>query len=63
MKPGYKTSEFWLVALSNLMIWLQGGGLAPGDLPAEPIAALAASAVTVGAYCISRGKAKSAAEK
>lgn len=53
MKPGWKTSEFWVTALSIL-------GLVASSAAASlsPKYAAIGAAVSAGAYAISRGLAK-----
>lgn len=53
MKPGYKTTEFWVSVITALAAFLAA---IVGELP-DKYAALTASVVTVG-YAIARGLAK-----
>lgn len=60
MKPGYKTSEFWLTLLANII----GGAIAVGLVPSEGdiskvIALLSLTLATYG-YNYSRGIVKAA---
>jgi len=54
-KPGYKTTEFWLTILTNIVIGANLAGAFSG-IP-NRYAALVAAIVN-GAYAISRGQAK-----
>jgi len=54
-KPGYKTTEFWLTMVTNLVIAANLAGAFDG-IP-NRYAALVAAVVN-GAYAISRGQAK-----
>ena len=56
MKPGYKTSEFWVTAVTSLaMIFNQSGLLGSIVLPLEAIGTVAG---LLASYIISRGVAK-----
>lgn len=59
MKPGYKTTEFWLTAIAVL------AATAVNVLPTESAAAQVATAIVAGlaaiGYTASRAKVKSAA--
>lgn len=50
MKPGYKTTEFWLTIFANVAPVLQGS--------VDPKISAAVGAVTAGFYAFSRGMAK-----
>jgi len=60
MKPGYKTTEFWLASLSSAVTWLVQAGVLGADVPKDAVMAVAANAVIVVGYALSRAKAKSA---
>ena len=63
MKPGYKTTEFWLAAAAQIVgLVLASGVLAEGSLGLQ-IAGLASSALASAGYSYSRGTAKSGGEK
>jgi len=51
MKPGYKTTEFWLTLLANFMPFLSGAGL-------DPQATAVIGAVTAGVYTAGRSYSK-----
>ena len=51
MKPGVKTSEFWVAVLGTIFAALSKANLLPGDFPQEAFVVLAA-------YVVSRGLAK-----
>jgi hypothetical protein len=53
MKPGYKTTEFWVTIIANALDFLSS---MEGALPPEKAAYVAA--FINGAYAISRGLAK-----
>ena len=56
MKPGYKTSEFWVTAITSLgTVVNQSGLLGSFTLPVEAIATIAGIVAT---YVLSRGIAK-----
>lgn len=56
MKPGYKTSEFWVTAITSIAtIVNQSGVLETFVLPVEALATIAGLAAT---YILSRGLAK-----
>lgn len=56
MKAGYKTSEFWVTAVTSLLVTLnQSGVLGSITLPVESIATIAG---VIATYVISRGVAK-----
>lgn len=61
MKPGYKTTEFWLTAAATLLSMLYAAGVI-GDAGASgKVAALVALALTNAGYTVSRGNAKAKA--
>lgn len=51
MKPGVKTSEFWVAVIGALLAGFAKANLLPGHFPQEAFVVLAA-------YVISRGMAK-----
>jgi len=56
MKPGYKTSEFWVTVIVAVATFLnQSGVLGSVVLPIETIATIGG---IVGSYILSRGLAK-----
>lgn len=56
MKPGYKTSEFWVTTVGSLVVALnQSGLLGSVVLPKDAILAIVGAVAT---YVISRGLAK-----
>ena len=60
VKPGYKTSEFWLSAVATIGgLVLASGAFVEGDTGFK-IASLVMSALASMGYSASRGKAKSA---
>jgi len=54
IKPGYKTTEFWVVILAALAAGLEG---LTGILPAQTATIVAA--IVAGLYAVSRGLTKS----
>ena len=58
MKPGWKTTEFWLTCFAYVLSVLTASGvLADGSRGAQILAFLVAALATLG-YSISRGMAK-----
>lgn len=56
MKPGYKTSEFWVaVVTANVTLFNQSGVLGSVVMPVEGLAVIAG---IIGSYILSRGLAK-----
>lgn len=56
MKPGYKTSEFWVTTITSIVVALNTSGiLGSFTLPTEAIATIAG---IVASYILSRGVAK-----
>lgn len=63
MKPGYKTSEWYLTVVTTLLSLLYASGLiVDGSTLAKAAAFLVAALATVG-YQVSRGKVKAAEAK
>ena len=58
VKPGYKTTEFWLSAVATLAGLVMGSGLADDHI-AMKVAGFALSALLVFGYNAARAKAKS----
>lgn len=60
IKPGYKTSEFWVTAVTSLLTLInQSGVLGSVVLPVESIAVIGGMVAT---YVLSRGMAKKPAK-
>ena len=59
MKPGYRTTEFWLSTVTTLVSLLYASGLVVDGTTAGKIAAFAVAALSTLGYQVSRGKAKS----
>jgi len=59
VRPGYKTTEFWLSCAAMIMSQLYASGVIGDGGTASKIAALVASVLTALGYTIARGKAKS----
>ena len=58
MKPGWKTSEFWLtVVIAGLGFFMASGLVADGSTPIR-IAGMAMATLKTAAYSLSRGMAK-----
>lgn len=62
MKPGIKTTEFWLSAAAQLVgILYASGVIAPeGTTPLEKVIAIGVTVLATLGYSVSRGLAKSA---
>ncbi len=59
VKPGWRTTEFWLSALATVSgLGMASGALAAGSTAAQTVG-LIASALTAMGYSASRGRAKS----
>lgn len=58
MKPGYKTTEFWLTVAAQVVGLLAASGALAPDSPWARIVGLAVSALTAMGYTYSRGVAK-----
>jgi len=61
MSPGYKTTEFYLTLLAQLLAAFLAAGLLPDAHIAVKVAAFAAAALAQLGYSVSRGWAKGAA--
>jgi hypothetical protein len=59
MKPGYKTSEFWLSVAASLVGFLYASGIISNGSAYDKVLAVAAMALTALGYSVSRGIAKS----
>jgi len=60
MKPGYRTSEFWLSLAAAVVGLLMMSGVLGAGTQMEQIAGMAAQVLATMGYSFSRGKAKSA---
>lgn len=61
VKPGYKTTEFWVTVITSVATALnQSGVLGSFSLPTEALATIAG---IVASYVLSRGVAKLTAKK
>lgn len=58
MKPGYKTTEFWLSSLATVIGILAASGVIVEGSQLNQIVGLAASVLASLGYSISRGMAK-----
>lgn len=58
MKPGYKTTEFWLTLVASLVGLALASGLIPVESEMFKIVGLAGSVLTSMGYQVSRGTAK-----
>lgn len=58
MKPGYKTTEFWLSLVATLVGVLWASGAVSEGSMADKIIGLAAMALSQLGYTVSRGLAK-----
>ncbi|MBM4164015.1 MAG: hypothetical protein FJ222_06195 [Lentisphaerae bacterium] len=58
VKPGYKTSEFWLTLGATLVGLLIGSGAIPETGVWPKVVALVTAAFTALGYTVSRGLAK-----
>lgn len=59
IKPGYKTTEFWLTVLATVVGLVVASGGAPHAGPVAQALALIGSALATAGYSVSRGNAKS----
>jgi len=62
MKPGYKTTEFWLTALASILGLLFASGAIPTDSGLDRILGGLATALATVGYSVSRGIAKKGAQ-
>lgn len=58
MKPGYRTSEFWLAAIAALVGLLLASGIIPVDSGIERALAALGSGLAAMGYSLGRGVAK-----
>ncbi len=58
VKPGYKTTEFWLSLAATLVSTLYASGTIGDGSTWGKALALVATALTAAGYSVSRGKAK-----
>lgn len=58
VKPGYKTSEFWLTVAASVIGLLLASGLIHAGTPIDRVVGLAASVLGTLGYTVSRGIAK-----
>ena len=59
-KPGYKTSEFWVVIVTSILTWLNhSGALGSLQIPVESLSSLIILAVT---YVVGRTGVKAAVD-
>ena len=61
MKPGYKTSEFWLTLAANLVGAVLASGLVGDESGISKGLGVAAMALASLGYSVSRGQAKASA--
>lgn len=59
LKPGYRTTEFWLSTVACLVGLLLASGALPASGTAVEVVGLIASALSAMGYSIARGKSKS----
>lgn len=58
VKPGYKTTEFWLSAATAIVGILFASGVFPAESGGEKILGIIASVLASVGYTVSRGMAK-----
>lgn len=58
VKPGYKTSEFWLTAIANIVGLAVASGIIPETGPWSQVVGLAVMVLTTMGYQVQRGAAK-----
>ena len=58
MKPGYRTTEFWLTLAANILGSFLASGVIETDSQAMRICGVAAMILTSMGYSVSRGMAK-----
>jgi len=58
MKPGWKTTEFWVVAITGVLTFLRGFGTLPETFPHDAAVGFVTSGAALIAYVISRGWVK-----
>ncbi len=62
MKPGYKTTEFWLSTATTILGLLLASGVIPTQSVWAQVVATAAMVLSPTAYTAGRAKAKAASE-
>ena len=58
MKPGYKTTEFWLAAVTSVVGLLMASDVFPTESGGEKVLGILASVLASLGYSVSRGIAK-----
>lgn len=58
IKPGYKTTEFWLTVIAQIVAMLKGSGVFNDPTLVDQIGALLLSVVPLAAYIFSRASTK-----
>jgi hypothetical protein len=58
MKPGYKTTEFWLSVVAAAVGCLLASGVIPPDSEMDKVIGLIATALASMGYAVSRGMVK-----
>jgi len=58
IKPGYKTTEFWLTAAASVISLLMASGAISDGSALSKIIGVAATALTTLGYSLARGLAK-----
>lgn len=58
MKPGYKTTEFWLAAVTSVVGLLMASDVFPTESAAGQMLGILASVLASLGYSVSRGLAK-----
>ncbi len=60
MKPGYKTTEFWLTAAVHMLTMFMAAGIFPDTHVVAKVCAFALSALAQLGYTMARAKSKAA---
>jgi hypothetical protein len=63
MKPGYKTTEFWLTTAASVLGAVTASGVIPSDSPFAQIVGLIVSLLATMGYQYQRGVEKTTASK
>jgi hypothetical protein len=58
VKPGYKTTEFWLTIIATVIGLLESSGVIGAGTQAEHVIGMVAGILTALGYTVSRGIAK-----
>lgn len=58
VKPGFKTTEFWLTAIAMIVGLVMASGAVPDDSGLSRALGIAAAALAAMGYSVSRGQAK-----